>query len=1578
MNILCAEPKSRMQKKIAETADELIAKGLDLFEVDKCIRSMFPLMSDTDMYFLDLKLGCAHGIGKRVGDIVFAGAKIILRMKEENFLPPYDVEYNIFTRSHFCDIDAHGYGTNFMGAAVKLANCNYGVGESTVEFDAVLEVEWEDDPVFIKECSATLHKSEYTHVMYFPIAPLKTLGCFTANNAGGYVYLSLYKRGTKELVLRERCLYINTQRTLVPDFRLIHDEYATDDMDTRIIWGQSMTGNLQLFFATPYYYSTVELEVKVYPLDDELALPVFVTTIEAYRYFDDKFLYFGNIFGNLERLNRCIFESGEYKVNFYVMGQYLFSVNMHAQGGFLSKEIDGHCGNFYEVEKLGILYDGPGSIEDFDSKLDEFIMEQYMKYGHDEDDEEFDEEEDEEFDDEEDEEFDEEDDDGEEADEDEEEDNEDDDEAVDEDEEAEFRRLLDEFLEEKEEEERRLISPEREASITATLYAHKDDVPLKCKASDWFFIRPGDKYIHLNMSLTSKYLNKDIEVIWRCLSEEGKTRVANMSVSGETEVNDVIPLEDLYSGYISPGDRIDFEIELGNVDGVVAKKQFAGFVISNIFNVIELGDVMLYNHLNKENGSMKSFKDGSLAVLEPQLELKFPEQMTSLSDMCMFSLETPQGEVFSEDIEGCLNGNRWTFWARFGNDDNIEWNSGRYTLKAYVKDNKFYEDEFATLTFTVGEWALGGLYSGSFIKREILDDLYRKGLGKAQFANPHKVNVADSPAFAKLNGLIGLSSVKAEIDSLCKQLNLAKKREEAGLPGDMPFLHSRFYGNPGTGKTTVAKLLGQVYKEMGFLSKGHVVFAERKTLIAGRYYDSANVATMEAIDKAQGGILFIDEAYNLYVQNDPRDPGQDIISCLLTALADDNRKDWMLILAGYPLPMETMIKSNAGLESRVPNVFHFYDYNEDELMQIALKYCHDHVYTLTPKAREQLKMVIDRDYAKRPGNFANGRYVISLLENKVIKAMGHRLSAEEHLTGEMLTTILPEDIPYLADVKGSKKLEKLQKMIGMEELKESIMSHLNYVKLCNNRLKAGLSSQMPSMNMIFEGNPGTGKTTVADFIGDIYASLGILSEGNVIKVTKKDLVGVWIGETEQNMKNILSRAKGNVLFIDEAYQLNPKGNAKDPGRIIIDALVDELGGDNPNMIVIMAGYEKDMNELLEVNEGLKSRFPKVFHFNDYSVEELVRIAMESKAAKDYIFTPTAKERLEAYIKREVLKKQTGFGNGRFVHRLLTGVILPRMATRLSGIENPTRKQLQTILAEDIPITAQEVQQVLDAGFDNQLIDDSLAKLDSMIGLEKVKQAIHNFVDVARYRNSIGEKFVGNGVLKWSFTGNTGTGKSTVAKIFADILKGMNLLAKGNFVEVKGEQIFNVSEYTCDQVLKAAVDKSRYGMLFIDGDAPEFKERNGYNLTNEQLKIKLSSLTSEMGGVGAIIVAECNSKRQTMVSSLASNGIYEFDHTMVFDDYTPAELYRILVQCLAAHKVRFTPEATACLNKYIEDMAADKGAQVANARTMKLLSRTIYEIIMLRESKDTTTPRRTVCLCDVERFVWKTERRKLGY
>lgn len=221
-----------------------------------------------------------------------------------------------------------------------------------------------------------------------------------------------------------------------------------------------------------------------------------------------------------------------------------------------------------------------------------------------------------------------------------------------------------------------------------------------------------------------------------------------------------------------------------------------------------------------------------------------------------------------------------------------------------------------------------------------------------------------------------------------------------------------FLGSPGTGKTTVAKILGGKLRELGVLSKGHVVVRERATLI-GKYYSSESENTLAALEEAEGGILFIDEAYQLCQPDDPKDPGRFVIETLMTALADESKRDWMLILAGYTEPMQRLFDINPGLRSRIPqsNIFTFEDFNEAELMEIAEGYLRRNHFTLDEQARHRLCRRLAADYANRDADFGNARHVINLITTSIIPAMASRVSQLSDPDREQLTTILPADIP---------------------------------------------------------------------------------------------------------------------------------------------------------------------------------------------------------------------------------------------------------------------------------------------------------------------------------------------------------------------------------------------------------------------------------------------------------------------------------------------------------------------------------------------------------------------------------------
>lgn len=263
-----------------------------------------------------------------------------------------------------------------------------------------------------------------------------------------------------------------------------------------------------------------------------------------------------------------------------------------------------------------------------------------------------------------------------------------------------------------------------------------------------------------------------------------------------------------------------------------------------------------------------------------------------------------------------------------------------------------------------------------------------------------------------LDHLTGLPTVKAKLSLYEKVVMFNKLRKDSGLMATDQPLHSMFLGSPGTGKTTIAKLIGMMLREAGVLSKGHVVVRERATLL-GQFYNSEAEKTLQAIEEAQGGILLIDEAYQLYQSEDARDPGKFVIEALMTALADESNRDWMLILAGYPDEMQHLFDLNPGLKSRIPdsNIYTFDDFTELELMEIAERFITNHQYSLSEEARTALEYKIKTDYSNRSKNFGNARYIINLIQTEIIPAMAARVMSQPQSEVTSLSEIQSSDIP---------------------------------------------------------------------------------------------------------------------------------------------------------------------------------------------------------------------------------------------------------------------------------------------------------------------------------------------------------------------------------------------------------------------------------------------------------------------------------------------------------------------------------------------------------------------------------------
>jgi len=259
--------------------------------------------------------------------------------------------------------------------------------------------------------------------------------------------------------------------------------------------------------------------------------------------------------------------------------------------------------------------------------------------------------------------------------------------------------------------------------------------------------------------------------------------------------------------------------------------------------------------------------------------------------------------------------------------------------------------------------------------------------------------------------------------------------------------------------------------------------------------------------------------------------------------------------------------------------------------------------------------------------------------------------------------------------------QQLDSLIGLHSVKELINEIQAYAAIQQRRSAVNLASEPVVLHSIFMGNPGTGKTTVARIIGQLFQEMGVLQKGHLVEVERADLVAEYIGQTAQRTREQLRKASGGILFIDEAYSL-ARGGEKDFGKEAIDTIVKTMEDQRSNLVVILAGYTAPMEEFLETNPGLRSRFPIIIRFPDYTSLELFRIAEQMLKQREYQLSKAARRKLLAMIEALKRRDDGNFGNARTIRNIIEKAIR-KQAVRLVHIANPTRAQLMEIAAEDL-------------------------------------------------------------------------------------------------------------------------------------------------------------------------------------------------------------------------------------------------------------------------------------------------------
>jgi SpoVK/Ycf46/Vps4 family AAA+-type ATPase len=564
-----------------------------------------------------------------------------------------------------------------------------------------------------------------------------------------------------------------------------------------------------------------------------------------------------------------------------------------------------------------------------------------------------------------------------------------------------------------------------------------------------------------------------------------------------------------------------------------------------------------------------------------------------------------------------------------------------------------------------------------------------KVLGLHEYLYPNSIPEAtpvESGPLSKLNELTGMEPVKKYIKKVVDLNDINIKRKEQGLPVTSFNKHLVLTGNPGTGKTTVARLIGEIYKDLGILSKGHFVEVGQDDLVA-EYTGQTSKKTAKVISSAKGGVLFIDEAYSLAGKG-KGGFGAESIEVLVKEM-ENLRDDFVLIVAGYQAEMENFLNSNEGLRSRFSEKITLPDMSNDQLEKIALDILINDKYKIDEEAKSQLSKAVAS--LPRVKGFANARAARQLVEKikmnqatRLIKDKKSELNIIEKADIELHGAIIIDtETKNINKIRLENALQELDKLTGLENIKSEIKTIVSMARIARIKQEKGQKTKPVIGHFVFNGSPGTGKTTVAKILGEIFAALGLLPSGHTVEVGRVDLVGEYLGQTAPKVKSKVEAAMGGVLFIDEAYSLQSKNVHEIYGKEAIDTLVQLMENHRENFVVIMAGYKEEMKDLISINSGLKSRITYDLEFKNYDVLESTKILLDLIAKNELVVGDEFIEQSEKIVK--LLVNQPGYANARTIRELFE-FVQKKQAVRLSSEDSVrlTFDALKTLLPEDLP------------------------------------------------------------------------------------------------------------------------------------------------------------------------------------------------------------------------------------------------------------------------------------------------------
>ncbi|MFP3041679.1 AAA family ATPase [Treponema primitia] len=819
-----------------------------------------------------------------------------------------------------------------------------------------------------------------------------------------------------------------------------------------------------------------------------------------------------------------------------------------------------------------------------------------------------------------------------------------------------------------------------------------------------------------------------------------------------------------------------------------------------------------------------------------------------------------------------------------------------------------------------------------------------------------KISAADVPLvnkprttdeiLAELDAMVGLRDVKKMVREIAAKIAMQKKIEKlSGKKAAGEGNNIVVTGNPGTGKTTIVRTLGALFKALKLLPSDKLVEVNGTGLKAG-YVGQSKDNVNRVCDEAMGGILFVDEAYVLANEQGAVDSFADEAAVTLMARLENDRDKFVGVAAGYYDEMQFFLdKINPGMRRRFKHYINIPDYTAEELCQIFDGMAKKENYTLSEEAAVTAHKAIEDMVARKTKNFGNAGDIRKFFEQTTSRLASRLASLDEAEQMRSLNTITEADIawekPEVFSV--DQILAELDAMVGMTDIKKTVREIAEKVQYEQKEVKKlGKDYKGEGNNIVITGNPGTGKTTIVRTLGKLFNAVGLLPRADVIEVQANALKGSYLGQSKDRVMDKVDEARGAILFVDEAYTLaDERGPVDSFANEAAVTLMVPLENDRTKFVCVVAGYPKEMDYFLDkINPGMRRRFKHYLNLPDYTADELIEIFERFNVRKEgYTLTPEAQKRAREVIRDMVAQKGEHFGNAGDI-RIFFERTTSRLASRMAKLSEAEQEAVgtRTIEASDIGDAEKTV-----------TVDDVLAELDDMVGMKEVKQAVRGIATKLQAQKLIeaktGKQAAGEG-NHMVIMGNPGTGKTTIVRTLGKLFKAIGLLPSEKVLEIQGNDLKGsylgqskdkVNEY-CRQAMG--------GVLFIDEAYALVNERGPIDgFATESIDVLMARLENERDRfVG--IVAGYPAQMDTFIKKSNPGMERRFKHYITLPDYSPEELIEIFER-FNVKKAGFTltEGAQAKARKAIEEMVANKGPTFGNAGAV----RSFFEQITTNQS-----------------------------